>query len=118
MAVAVRGLSKVGLNPSIAIPPVDKGFEPLAEGLDPREMWHGASRTFEEHALEEAEVVFARTDPRPLVAFYRKAAKTARERSDVDLLALSWALRPNMLLLDGPAGEELQGAWKRMLLAE
>ena len=109
LSVVARGMSKVGLNPTIAIPTV--GFEPLVEGLDPRSMWHGASATFEEHMLEEYEVVFARTDPLPLVTFYRKAAETARGRGDEELLSLCWALRPNMLLLDEPACEELYAAW-------
>jgi hypothetical protein len=111
VGVVARGLSRVGLNPSLEIPPLGRGFAPLLEPLDPSGMWHGASQTSDEHMLDEAEVVFARTDSRPLAAFYRKAAETARGRSDEDLLALCWALRSNVLLLDSPAMEELQAAW-------
>ena len=117
LGVIARGLSKVGLNPSLEIPPVAGGFASLLEPLDPSGMWHGASQTVEEHVLDEAEVVFARTNPRPLAAFYRKAAETAGGRSDENLLALCWALRPNVLLLDDPAIEQLQTAWGRVIEA-
>jgi hypothetical protein len=115
LAVVSRGLSIVGLNPSLEIPPIGAGFAPLLEPLDPSVMWRGASQTIEEHMLDEAEVVFARTDPRPLAAFYRKVAKTTGRRIDEDLIALCWALLPNALLLDGPAIEELEAAWRRVV---
>jgi hypothetical protein len=115
VGVVARGLSRVGLNPSLEVPPVAGGFSSLLKPLDPSVMWHGASQTSEEYMLDEAEVVFARTDPHALAVFYGKAAETAQGRNDVELLALCWTLRPNVLLLDERAIEQLLAAWTHLI---